>query len=338
MSDARAAWAAAFAAAQGQLPPIPKNRTAKIPLKNGGQFEYNYADLTDIVKAVTGVLTANGLSVAQSVAGEVGTVAVTTRIYHAGGHAEEFGPTVLEARGDARSVGSAITYARRYALAAALGISPDEDDDGALAAQAVQQHRERPTPPTPAQRLATEMAALHDGDVEAARATTVAIAKELEFGARWADDPAAVEAVLKRAAERAQNPSNGGSGPTSSGTAGTSSETDSGGPGWGAEVEQWSALHDLLDKDPILGTVQDIEQRVRQLYMLMRGVGLWPDRTDDSGKPLDELHWALMRDWSVEHVGDLRVKANYQKFAKDSYEAAKAVIEEHTKRDGAGIG
>jgi hypothetical protein len=56
---------------------------------------------------------------------------VETRIHHKAGHVEIFGPVLIRVVGDAKAAGSAITYARRYALCAALGIAPDEDDDGA---------------------------------------------------------------------------------------------------------------------------------------------------------------------------------------------------------------
>lgn len=139
--EAMTAWAVAFAKAQSEFPPIGKGQKATIPTKSG-EYSYTYAALPDILDAVSPILHENGFSIAQSVAGDQSTIAVETRIYHKDGCCEVFGPLVLHSGGDARSAGSAITYARRYALCAALGIAPDEDDDGARAASA---RREEPT-------------------------------------------------------------------------------------------------------------------------------------------------------------------------------------------------
>lgn len=131
--QARAEWIAAFLAAQGAFPPISKTKTASIKTKSGSDYSYSYADLPDILDAVQPALAANGLGIAQSVVGQLADLAVETRIYHSGGWVEVFGPLHLPGGDDARSAGSAVTYARRYALCAALGIAPDEDDDGGAA-------------------------------------------------------------------------------------------------------------------------------------------------------------------------------------------------------------
>lgn len=123
-AEARAKWAAAFVAAQAEFPKIPHNQKA-----NAGQFSYAYADLPSIIAHVRPVLAKHGLGFGQSVEPGANGIAVTTRIYHSAGHVESFGPLVLPAGNNAQAAGSAISYARRYALAAALGIAPDEDDD-----------------------------------------------------------------------------------------------------------------------------------------------------------------------------------------------------------------
>ena len=129
MDEARAAWADAFTKAQAQLVNPPKKRTV-----NTGKFSYSYAELPDIIDSVRQVLAEHGLSFAQSVEG-AGSYGVTTRIYHRVGHCEEFGPLLLPAGSTAQEAGSAITYARRYALCAALGIAAEDDDDGAAASK-----------------------------------------------------------------------------------------------------------------------------------------------------------------------------------------------------------
>ena len=132
MSEAQAAWTMAFLEAQKSFPKITKGE--RVETKN---FSYSYAGLPDIIDLVKPKLHKNGLTITQSIQGSLGEVAVETRIHHTGGHVEVFGPLVLPAGRDAQAAGSAITYARRYALCAALGIAPDEDDDGAKASEPV---------------------------------------------------------------------------------------------------------------------------------------------------------------------------------------------------------
>lgn len=158
MSDSeRTAWAKAFVAAQAEFPAIHKGRTAEIPTKTGGKYSYSYADLTDVLAGVRPVLAKHGLSLGQSVAGDSREVAVTTRIYHSDGWVEEFGPVVLPAGGDARSAGSAITYARRYGLTAALGISTEDDDDGAQASKPQRQSKPKDDPSQIARQLSNRL-------------------------------------------------------------------------------------------------------------------------------------------------------------------------------------
>lgn len=128
-----AEWTEAFLTAQAEFPEIPKNKTARIDTKGGGSYSYQYADLPDVLGVVRPILNANGLAVAQVLGGDAEGITVTTRIYHKSGHFEEFGPLTLPSGGTAQAAGSAVTYARRYGLAAALGIAPDEDDDGVSA-------------------------------------------------------------------------------------------------------------------------------------------------------------------------------------------------------------
>ena len=130
--DPKSQWAAAWVRAWAKMPSIPKTHKAKIVSKKEGvaPFEYKYADLPDILDAVRPILAAEGLAVSQSVeAISDGVIGVVTLIYHSAGHSESFGPTPMPAEGDPRAIGSAITYARRYAVSAALGIASDEDTD-----------------------------------------------------------------------------------------------------------------------------------------------------------------------------------------------------------------
>ena len=122
--------AEALAKAQGEFPAIPKNRTAKVPMKAGGTYSYDYADLSDIVQAVRPVLAKHGLSFSQSVAGQV----LRSTLFHSSGQmiSSEI-PFNCPPGGRPQDTGSALTYARRYCLCALLGVVAEEDDDGNIA-------------------------------------------------------------------------------------------------------------------------------------------------------------------------------------------------------------
>lgn len=126
--------AAALAKAQGAFKPAAM--TGKNP-----HFKSRFATLADIWDAVKGPLAANGLSVVQGAAeqDEAG-FNVRTMVLHASGQfisAEVRMP--LGGNATAQSVGSALSYGRRYGLAALLGIVADEDDDGDAATESVKQ-------------------------------------------------------------------------------------------------------------------------------------------------------------------------------------------------------
>ena len=88
-----------------------------------------YATLDDIRDAVKDTLTANGISYTQhpySINGEVG---VETMLIHSSGQwmRSRFG--VPSAKHDSQAYGSILTYVRKFALAAAAGVSTQEDTD-----------------------------------------------------------------------------------------------------------------------------------------------------------------------------------------------------------------
>lgn len=143
-ADPRAAWAEAMVSAQAAFPEIKKGRTVTIETSKG-KYSYDYADLPSILEIVQPILTGVGLAVTQAaVSDQSGAVGVETRIYHVGGHVETFGPLFLAAPDDPKAAGSAVTYARRYSLCAALGIAADEDDDATSATESRQARTREP--------------------------------------------------------------------------------------------------------------------------------------------------------------------------------------------------
>lgn len=144
--------APALVAAQRTLRNPTTDSTATVPMKSGGKYSYKYLSLPGLLEHVRSAYRELGLALMQEVEGDSAGVAVTTRIVHLSGQWVEFGPLFLPASGTPQDRGSAITYARRYALAAAVGLASDEDDDGAKAAarptsagDAFDQARPRPT-------------------------------------------------------------------------------------------------------------------------------------------------------------------------------------------------
>jgi len=89
--------------------------------------------LDDILTAVRPVLLLHHLAVMQDVETRERGVSVVTRIVHASGRVFESSALVLACAQDPQSVGSAITYAKRYSLSGFLGIAADDDDDGQAA-------------------------------------------------------------------------------------------------------------------------------------------------------------------------------------------------------------
>ena len=125
--EARRQFYAAMAKAQSEL------QGAKKENKNS-HFGNKYADLESVWTAWVQVGPRNGLAVIQKIqdAGDRNGVIVNTVITHSGGHAEECRTFVPAPKGDAQGYGSAITYGRRYSLAAMTGIV-QADDDGEAA-------------------------------------------------------------------------------------------------------------------------------------------------------------------------------------------------------------
>lgn len=112
-------------------------------------FKHKYAELSSVWDAIREPLSSNGISVYQAPVSvpNVDAVRIVTLLGHSSGQWIESDYDMPAPRWDPQGVGTAITYGRRYALMAAVGIAP-EDDDGEAATQAVreEQHSERPKP------------------------------------------------------------------------------------------------------------------------------------------------------------------------------------------------
>jgi len=127
----RAALYAALATAQGQFPPIPKNRSVTIQPKEGRAYHFRYADLEAIFAAVRPALAANGLALVQPIdTRSDGGGVMITMLTHSSGQSL-VAETVLPKMGDRdpKQYGALITYMRRYMVSSMLGVAADDDLD-----------------------------------------------------------------------------------------------------------------------------------------------------------------------------------------------------------------
>jgi len=126
-SESIAALAAALSKAQADI-------TGALKDSSNPFFKSRYADLASCWDACRKQLTANNLAVIQTTeVTEAGTVLVTTLAHSSGEWMRGTLPVVTKDNGP-QAQGSGITYARRYALAAIVGLAQIDDD--AEAAQA----------------------------------------------------------------------------------------------------------------------------------------------------------------------------------------------------------
>lgn len=196
--------AAAVLAVQAAAPALLPNATGNV----GGRA-YRYVDLAAVVQAVLPLLVEHELLWRGAPAvNEHGQPTLRYTMTHVpSGESEEGEMVLLLAKSDMQALGSAITYARRYALCAYLNLTVDADDDGAAAGQ-----------PTPPSRSAPQLSATPAGSERACSAAqrkmlyAKAKAAKLSAGqlanalkSTWGDAPVewADEDAAKRFVDRA---------------------------------------------------------------------------------------------------------------------------------------
>jgi hypothetical protein len=117
----------AMAAAFAEIEAVAKD-------KINPHFKSRYADLGSVIEALRPILAAHQLYFIQCCEPSEDGVIVATYVRHVSGSQVDFGKLYVPAnKRDAQGFGSALTYARRYALVTAFGV-PTEDDDGNAAA------------------------------------------------------------------------------------------------------------------------------------------------------------------------------------------------------------
>jgi len=135
-------------------------------------YRSRYADLTEILRVMKPVFSAHGLAVVQFVAtGADGTASLENVILHESGEwmAETASAPLAPKEtkegpkpSDAQSLGSAITYLRRYSLAAIAGITQEDDDGNAASHPPKGEAPTRQDPPAPSKPTQGQPATVGD--------------------------------------------------------------------------------------------------------------------------------------------------------------------------------
>src|SRR4051812_32377588 len=84
-SESIAAIGTALAAAQKEFTVVPKNKTAKVKTKTGGEYSYNYADLADCLSMALPLLAKNSIAFLQPDNLIEGKLRVCTLLVHSSG-------------------------------------------------------------------------------------------------------------------------------------------------------------------------------------------------------------------------------------------------------------
>jgi hypothetical protein len=152
---------AALSAFQGELKPIARTGTVEFPTSKGGMVKFNYTPLSEIMLAIYPLLAKHGLSVRHEIVKDEAKDAVIAIVTHETFFTErdevkktsletgtpeiisqlrsinqiKSGPVRIAQGGEMKDTGAAITYARRYSLTMALGISSEDDKDAELLEQ-----------------------------------------------------------------------------------------------------------------------------------------------------------------------------------------------------------
>jgi len=136
----------ALAAAQGSMKAAPKDAINPF-------FKSHYADLASVWDTARKPLADNGLSVTQTTQMDGDKIILETTLLHQSGEWISGNLALKPTKDDPQGQGSAITYARRYALSAIIGISTEDDDGNEASKQAPKTapmtNRTPPPPQTP---------------------------------------------------------------------------------------------------------------------------------------------------------------------------------------------
>lgn len=145
-SDSILKFAPAFVKAQCDIRGAAKD-------KENPHFKSQYADLSSVMDACKESLNKQGIAIIQTPAhAEAGRLALTTRLLHESGEWIAGVGDIPVDRAGPQAYGSALTYARRYFLAAMVGVCPEDDDANGATGELRQPQRQQ-APQRPPQKL-----------------------------------------------------------------------------------------------------------------------------------------------------------------------------------------
>ena len=144
MIKLRAGYAKAFNLFEQQVKAPSKNGHVDFTSKKG-RTKYDYVTIDDLIKSINAGIKDTGLSWQQEARvetqGQSSIISIRTIVRHENGY-EYISPSINFVSSNApQSIGSAITYAKRYSLSATFGINSEADDD-AQEAQNYQPHQQ----------------------------------------------------------------------------------------------------------------------------------------------------------------------------------------------------
>lgn len=144
MSESIGKISLALSKAQGMMSGVEKN-------KENPFLKSKYADLSAVIDAGREALSTNELALIQTTGNDEKHVIVKTMLSHSSGEWIKSTLKVPLVKFDAQSMGSAITYGRRYAQAAMINIA-QADDDGEDATAKTQTNKTNKVSPTDDQK------------------------------------------------------------------------------------------------------------------------------------------------------------------------------------------
>jgi hypothetical protein len=185
--------AGALAVAQGEI-------TGALKDSENPFFKSKYADLASVWDACRGPLSKNGLAVVQTTISHPDGICVLTTLVHKSGQWIRGELVVKPKDASPQGIGSCLTYMRRYALAAIVGVAQVDDDGNAASGKTWGDNSGRPetahVDPIVASEYARAMAdiiaandpkrakALHD-ELNADQAMYTAAADSCGSKAKW---------------------------------------------------------------------------------------------------------------------------------------------------------
>lgn len=189
--------AIALAKFQGSLEQPSLNSEVKVKTKTGLEYKFKYADLSECKRAAKQPLADNELSVCQLIEDDY---SIRTILLHSSGQWISSKVRMPSNTADAQSIGSAITYAKRYAFCAILGIVADDDEDANIASgNSVQNEQPKEQPKKTANsRVKKELTRDHLNNESAMKSISEWLYNKEKI-AKESNQPFSVESVISNA-------------------------------------------------------------------------------------------------------------------------------------------